>query len=137
MKLFSVVDMITGIFKPAAELVDELHTSEEERLTNKLRLLELQAAAVDKATEYHQSLFENQSKIINSEAQSSNWIASSWRPIVMLTFTGLVVARYLGFDAPNMTPQDHENLWTLIQIGLGGYVVGRSVEKTVKTWKQD
>jgi|TARA_R100000951_G_scaffold65230_2_gene55040 hypothetical protein len=136
MKLFSVVDMVQGIFKPAAKLVDELHTSEEERMDNKLRMLELQAAAVDKATEYHQALFESQAKIVNSEASSSNLLTSSWRPIVMLTFTGLVVARYLGFEAPNMTPEDHENLWTLIQLGLGGYVMGRSVEKTVNTWKK-
>ncbi len=136
MKLFSVVDMVQGIFKPAAKLVDELHTSEEERMDNKLRMLELQAAAVDRATEYHQTLFESQAKIVNSEASSSNLLTSSWRPIVMLTFTGLVVARYLGFEAPNMTPEDHENLWTLIQLGLGGYVMGRSVEKTVNTWKK-
>ncbi len=136
MKLFSVVDMVQGIFKPAAKLVDELHTSEEERMDNKLRMLELQAAAVDRATEYHQTLFESQAKIVNSEASSSNLLTSSWRPIVMLTFTGLVVARYVGFEAPNMTPEDHENLWTLIQLGLGGYVMGRSVEKTVNTWKK-
>jgi len=26
------LDLIAGIFKPAAELIDELHTSEEEKL---------------------------------------------------------------------------------------------------------
>ena len=29
-----------------------------------------------------------------------------------------------------------EEAWLLLQIGLGGYVVGRSVEKGIKTYKQ-
>jgi len=132
---FNVLSMVTDIFKPATELIDNLHTSEEERMQQKFKLLELQASAVDSAIEYNQKLFEGQAKIINSEAASEHWLASNWRPITMLTFVGLVVARFLGYEATNMTPTDYEHLWTLIEIGLGGYVVGRSVEKAVKTWK--
>jgi hypothetical protein len=35
-----------------------------------------------------------------------------------------------------MTEQDFQNLWSLIQIGLGGYVVGRSAEKVMKVYKE-
>ncbi|MCS7280543.1 MAG: hypothetical protein NZ583_02795 [Desulfobacterota bacterium] len=28
------------------------------------------------------------------------------------------------------------DMWTLLEIGIGGYVVGRSAEKIVKTWKK-
>lgn len=31
--------------------------------------------------------------IIADEAKSEHWLASSWRPLVMLTFTALIVAR--------------------------------------------
>ena len=27
-------------------------------------------------------------------------------------------------------------MWGLLKIGMGGYIVGRSIEKGVKTWKQ-
>lgn len=127
--------MVTDIFKPAADLIDNLHTSEEERLVQKANLLEIQAAAVDSAVKYNQSLFESQAKIVNSEASSEHWLAANWRPITMLTFVAIVVAKFLGYSSPNMTPEDYSHLWTLIEIGLGGYVVGRSVEKAVKTWK--
>jgi len=135
MSVFNVLSLVTDIFKPAADLIDNLHTSEEEKLEQKFNLLHLQAAAVDSATQYNQKLFEGQAKIINSEASSEHWLAANWRPITMLTFVGIVVAKFLGFSSPNMTPEDYTHLWTLIEIGLGGYVVGRSVEKAVKTWK--
>lgn len=136
MSVFNVLGLVTDIFKPAADLIDNLHTSEEEKMEQKFNLLRLQAAAVDSATQYNQKLFEGQAKIVNSEASSDNWLAASWRPITMLTFVALVVAKFLGYSSPNMTPEDYSHLWTLIEIGLGGYVVGRSVEKAVKTWKK-
>jgi len=135
MSVFNVLSLVTDIFKPAADLIDNLHTSEEEKMEQKFNLLQLQAAAVDSATQYNQKLFEGQAKIVNSEAASGNWLAASWRPITMLTFVAIVVAKFLGYDSPNMSPEDYSHLWTLIEIGLGGYVVGRSVEKAVKTWK--
>ena len=53
------IDLIAGIFKPAAELIDNLHTSEEERLQQKARLLEIQAAAMDASLQYEKSLMES------------------------------------------------------------------------------
>ncbi len=43
----------------------------------------------------------------------------------MLSFLGLVVADAFGLLAFRLADQ----AWLLLQIGLGGYVVGRSVEK--------
>ena len=134
---FSVLSMVTDIFKPAAELIDNLHTSDEEKLIQKTRLVELQAAAVDSALQYNQSIFEGQARIVSAEASSDRWLAANWRPITMLTFVTLVVAKFLGFEADGMTASDYDHLWSLIELGLGGYVVGRSVEKAVKTWKDN
>jgi hypothetical protein len=47
----------------------------------------------------------------------------------MLVFLGLVVCDQFGL----LTFRLAEQAWTLLQIGLGGYVVGRSVEKIVPT----
>jgi hypothetical protein len=68
--------------------------------------------------------------IVKSEAESSNWLTSSWRPIVMLTFTVLIVARWFGWAAPNLAEAEYLKLWDIVELGLGGYVIGRSVEKT-------
>ncbi len=49
----------------------------------------------------------------------------------MLTFVGLIVARWLGFAAPNLSEAEALKLWGIIEIGLGGYVVGRLAEKII------
>ena len=58
-------------------------------------------------------------------------IAACWRPILMLTFGLLIVARWLGWSAPGISEAEALKLWNIVEIGLGGYVIGRSAEKTL------
>lgn len=67
-------------------------------------------------------------KVIVAEA-SGNFLQRSWRPILMLTFGGLIVARWFGWAAPNLSEAEYLELWGIVKLGLGGYVIGRSVEK--------
>jgi hypothetical protein len=69
--------------------------------------------------------------IVKAEASSTNWLASSWRPVVMLTFAGLIVARWFGWAAPNLSEAEYLKLWSIVELGLGGYVIGRSAEKII------
>lgn len=69
--------------------------------------------------------------IIKAEAASESWLAQSWRPILMLTFGALIVARWMGFAAPGISEDEILKLWSIVELGLGGYVVGRTVEKIV------
>jgi hypothetical protein len=124
MNLFS---MIGQIFKPAAELIDNVHTSEEERLEQKAQLLSLQTDFLQHALTYENEQLQTRARIVEAEAKSPHWLTSAWRPITMLTFLALVVADQFGVLAFRL----NQEAWTLLQIGLGGYVVGRSVEKVV------
>jgi hypothetical protein len=130
--MIGITDLISNIFKPAANLVDDLHTSDEERLNAKTKMLEVQAVAMQQVFDYETQALTARANIVNSEASSENWIASSWRPITMLTFMVLAVGDSLGLLA---TPLRDE-AWMLLQLGLGGYVVGRSGEKIAKTIKK-
>lgn len=47
----------------------------------------------------------------------------------MLFFAGLVGARWFGYAAPNMSEAEIMELWGIIKLGIGGYTIGRSVEK--------
>ena len=49
----------------------------------------------------------------------------------MLTFVGLIVARWFGWSAPGLSEAEALALWDIVQLGLGGYVIGRSAEKLV------
>ena len=70
---------------------------------------------------------EAQSSILGKEATGHSWLQRNWRPITMLTFLTLVVFDSLGWLQSDLRPE----AWTLLQIGLGGYVIGRSAEKVL------
>jgi len=74
-------------------------------------------------------LAQSQAGIITAEANGESWLQRSWRPIVMLWFSGLVGAHWFGYTPENLSTGAIEGLFTLVQIGIGGYVVGRSGEK--------
>lgn len=67
--------------------------------------------------------------IVLAEAKSEHFLAACWRPILMLTFGALIVARWLGYSAPGISEAEVLKLWDIVQLGLGGYVIGRSAEK--------
>lgn len=71
--------------------------------------------------------------IIKTEAASTHWLASNWRPLTMIVFVCLIVARWFGWAAPNLSEAEYIKLWSIVEFGLGGYVVGRSVEKIAPT----
>lgn len=120
-----IMSLVSALFEPAAKLVDELHTSEEERLDAKTRMLSAQTEVTMKILDYEAQLMQMKSSIVLAEAQGQSWIQRSWRPITMLTFLALVL-----FDSFGMLPfRLADQAWTLLQVGLGGYVVGRSAEK--------
>lgn len=78
----------------------------------------------------HQAQLEQAaSSIIKAEAESEHWLAANWRPITMLTFVGLIVARWFGWAAPGLSEAEYIKLWSIVEFGLGGYVISRSVEK--------
>jgi hypothetical protein len=126
------LDFISNIFKPAAKLIDDIHTSGEEKLKLGAAIKKIENEITVKIIEYKTKLLESQSKIITAEANGQSWIQRNWRPVTMLTFLVLVVCDSFGWLANPLAPQ----AWTLLQIGIGGYVTGRSIEKTVQTLKK-
>ena len=80
--------------------------------------------------------------VVVAEAKSEHWVTSAWRPITMLSFTAIVVNNYILapyidlFFGTSVLLEVPEQLWSLLKIGLGGYVVGRSAEKCVKEYKK-
>lgn len=85
---------------------------------------------------------ESATQVIVAEANSEHSLTSQWRPITMLIFAAIVANNYILYpylslfwsDAPVL--EMPEQLWELLQIGIGGYIVGRTVEKTAENWKK-
>jgi hypothetical protein len=60
---------------------------------------------------------------------NGNMLQRSWRPILMLTFGALIVARWFGWSAPNLAPEEYAHLWNIVEVAIGGGVIGRTIEK--------
>jgi hypothetical protein len=128
----SVLSFIGQIFAPAAKLIDDVHTSTEEKLQLKAVIKTVENELLAKIIDYETKLLESKSKIITAEAQGASWMQRNWRPVTMLTFLVLVVCDAFGLLAFRLA----DDAWTLLQIGLGGYVTGRSAEKIVDNYKK-
>lgn len=122
-----VLSFIGSIFKPVVNLIDDLTLSPEEKEQLKLAQLEQQFAVTLKLMDYESKVLQAQQDVIVTEAKSDLWITKAWRPITMLTFLVLIVCDQTGLLAFRLAPE----AWGLLQLGLGGYVVGRSAEKVV------
>ena len=70
-----------------------------------------------------------QAAAIREEARG-NWLQRSWRPIVMLVFTVIVLAGTF-LNLPILS--DTSRFWDLLEIGLGGYIIGRGGEQLVSS----
>jgi hypothetical protein len=83
-----------------------------------------------------------QKDIILGEIQGESSLQRNWRPILMLTIVFIVANNYilfpyinLFFPGASVILELPTALWNLMQIGVGGYVIGRSGEKIVKSLK--
>jgi hypothetical protein len=117
------------ILEVGLKLIDKLIPDRGAAQAAQLKLLELQQtgqlAELDASVKLALAGAEN----VKADAQSEGWLSRSWRPITMLTFTALIVARWLGWAAPELSQEEYLKLWEIVQFGLGGYVVGRTGEK--------
>jgi len=83
---------------------------------------------------------EMQSNIIIAEAKAGG-LAANWRPITMLVFVFIIFNNYILFPyidlfgGTAMKLDVPTQMWELLKIGLGGYIVGRSAEQTALKWK--
>jgi Protein of unknown function (DUF3154). len=117
-----------GIIKDLGQILDDLITSKEEREQAKAAL---KGMILDHALETDKL----RASIISDEAKG-NFLQRSWRPILMLAFGAVIVFGWVLYPIikafnpalPDLEPVPHD-LWSVLEIGIGGYIMGRSVEK--------
>jgi len=69
--------------------------------------------------------------VLVAEATSESWLTRTWRPLVMMIFAGLVVARWVGYMPSNMSEAELLEVYGLLKLGIGGYIGSRGIEKIV------
>lgn len=120
--------VIGGLFDIGAKLIDRLFPDQVARDKAKVELLTMQANGELEELKVRMSA-------IVAEAQSDSWLASNWRPLTMLSFVFIIFNNWVlypyfkAFGLPVIYLEVPVNVWNIIEIGLGGYVIGRSGEK--------
>jgi hypothetical protein len=139
-----IFEIVAGLFKPAADIIDNLHTSQEEKAQAQVALLEAQSGILARVLDYEASITAQQAKVVVAEAQGQSWLQRNWRPMLMCTFGFIVLWNFVV--APLISAATGSavimlelppGMWTLLQIGVGGYIVGRSGEKISQTIMQN
>ena len=120
---------ILSLLPMVGKVLDRVLPDKQAREAAKLQLAELEQSG-------ELQEIATKANVVMTELQGDSWLQRSWRPLVMLFLTVCVGAHWFGFTPENLTPEDIEGMMTLIQLGLGGYVVGRSAEKVAKEWKK-
>ena len=123
----SVLNGMNDLFRPLTSLVDSLASNDEEKFKINKEMAKIQADISLKILDVEKQVLQAQSQIVQGEVAGQSWLQRNWRPITMLTFLVLVVLDSFGLLAFRLA----DEAWTLLQIGLGGYVIGRSVEKVL------
>ncbi len=81
--------------------------------------------------------------IVKTEALGHSWLQRNWRPLLMLTIVAIVANNYLvapyaqALFGVGIALELPERLWDLMMVGVGGYVVGRSVERGIDLWRKE
>lgn len=119
-------DPVTAALNIGSQLIDRLWPNPAEADKAKLELM-----AMAQRGELQE--LAGRAEIVKAEAASEHWLAANWRPLLMLTFGALIVARWFGWAAPNLSEAEYLKLWSIVELGIGGYVIGRSAEKVLPT----
>lgn len=113
---------VTNLVSAVGDIVNRLTLPGREKKQLETDILRLLIAVEEKT-------ISEQAAAIREEARG-NWLQRSWRPIVMLVFTVIVLAGTF-LNLPILS--DTSRFWDLLEIGLGEYIIGRGGEQLVSS----
>ena len=99
---------------------------------------EIKLALLEQGSEFNKQAGD----IILAEAKSEHWLTANWRPLLMIVIVFIVAWNYalagvmtaIGYPIETIPLPDP--LWNLLTVGVGGYTIGRSAEKSMKMYAQ-
>ena len=134
MSFLSFIPVIGKILDKGLGIVDKLVLDKDE--AEKIKAA-IKAQILINDHEENVALLKAQSEIILAEARGG-WLQRNWRPMLMVIIMAIVANNYIVVPYASMFTERVAvldlpgALWGLLTTGVGGYVVGRSVEKILK-----
>lgn len=136
----TALPVVGDFFKGLFGTIDEFVEDKDE--ANKLKA-SLEGAMMNADLTKFVEQMRAQRDIILAEAQSQSVLARNWRPGLMTLFGFIIFNNYVlnpwltALLSVNVMMEIPPDMWALLKIGLGGYVVGRSGEKIAQVWKKN
>lgn len=131
-----VLSFLSGPFKAVLDgvggILGKVVTTDKDRLALQLQLDELAHSFTLQMAALDQQFAVEQAKVIVAETQSASWMARNWRPSLMYVFMYIIAHNFIVspiFHLPFLPIP--EQMWDLLKIGMGGYIFGRTAEKTI------
>jgi len=135
MNILAMIPVIGKILDKGLSLIDKY--VEDKDKANELKAMIQREVLINQHEELAAAL-ESQTKIILAEARGG-WLQRNWRPLLMLIViliiaNNYVIAPYIALFLPgkSLILDLPGGLWALLNVGVGGYVAGRSAEKIFK-----
>lgn len=128
---------LSGILDGVKGIIGSFVTDPNAKLQATQKLAELEVSFKEKQIEAERDFAASQASVVIAEAKSDSWLARNWRPITMLTFVFIIVWNYVivgtigAFYPVVHVIQVPPDMWNLLEIGIGGYIGARTVEKVV------
>lgn len=129
-----MIGLISSLLPVVGNVLDRVipDTAERDKVKAELQAQMLQhSAEIEKAA----------ASVVVAEAKGESWLQRNWRPVTMMSFVVIVINNYIAvpwlqtFGAPAVSLDIPPDMWGLLQIGIGGYIVSRGAEKGIKNWK--
>jgi len=129
----SIFATILSKLIPVGKIIDDLHTSGEEKLAAQIAFQKIQLEIEKSVLDYETEVVRAQAKVLVTE-MSGNWWQRSWRPILMLSIIGILVNNYILLPyIPGVVPLDlPDSFLIILSTAVPGYIGGRSYEKGLK-----
>lgn len=130
--------MLNLIGALAAPVINGLFNAVDQAVEDKDEAARIKARLQEMVLTGQMREIEEAAEVIRAEATGESWLQRNWRPMLMCLFGVIVANNYIvvplfGTPMADIPP----DMWDLLKLGVGGYVVGRSVEKGIKVWKQE
>lgn len=123
---------LTEIMKGASDIIGRFVADPDKKIAASQELAKLQETYQEKLIDADVQWAKTQAESIEAETKSESWMARNWRPILMLTFTYIILHTFVLAPLFSLKavviPGD---MWELLKLGMGGYIIGRSAEKII------
>ncbi len=139
----SAIPVLGKIVDKGLDIVDQF--VEDKDQANKIKAA-IKQQIEQNAHEEELTELKAQAGVIKAEATGKSTLQRIWRPVLMFVIMGLLVFNGVivplgeaafAVDIPTLEAWNAipGEMWSLLTIGMGGYIGGRSAEKVVREWK--